>query len=172
MQQVGFRHSHGMRSQTFDQAKATISAFLLTFSFLNSPTASASEFEEEKKAACRIEIDDPHLSKSIFRKESRSAVKVNARSVCNFYQTKVELTVKLYQVGLFRDYFRDESSTRPNLLSSSGFTVHNRGTKWYCKSNKTSGFYGIAYSTAMINGQTYVTKPVRSRKIVRLPCGN
>ena len=160
-----------MKPQTLQKAKYILSVLSLSLSSLFSPTASALGSSKDKKAACRIEIDNPHISKSILRTEDRLAVKVNARSICNFYQSRVELTVKLYQVGMFRDYFRDETSTRPNLVSSNGFTVHNRDTKWYCKSKKKSGFYGIAYSTAIINGQTFVTEPVRSRKTVRLSCG-
>jgi hypothetical protein len=160
-----------MNPKTPSHTKYFLTIILLVISSITSPTASALGSSKEPRAACRIEIDNPHISKSILRTEDRLAVKVNARSICNFYQTRVELTVKLYQVGLFRDYFRDETSTRPNLISSNGFTVHNRDTKWYCKSKKNSAFYGIAYSTAVINGQTFVTEPVRSRKTVRLACG-
>ena len=169
--EVGIGHSLSMKPQTLQKAKYILPVLSLSLSSVISPTTSAFGSTKEKKAACRIEIDNPHISKSILLTEDRLAVKVNARSICNFFQTRFELTVKLYQVGLFRDYFRDESSTRPNLISSNGFTVHNRDTKWYCSSKKNSAFYGIAYSTAVINGQTFVTKPVRSRKTVRLACG-
>ena len=124
-----------------------------------------------KKAACRIEIDNPHISKSILLREGRTAVKVNARSVCNVYQTRVALTVNIYQVGLFRDYLRASFTTRPNQLASNGYIVHNKNTKWYCKSEKSSKFYGVAYSTAFIGGQQFLAPRVRSIKTIRLPCG-
>ena len=148
---------------------------LLTIAIaLGSITASKAEIQEQSnpnKAACRIEIDNPHISKSILLREGRTAIKVNARSVCTVYQSRVELTVEIYQVGLFRDYRRASFTTRPNQLSSNGFTVHNKNTKWYCKSKRRSKFYGVAYSTALIGGQQFVAPRARSIKTIRLACG-
>jgi hypothetical protein len=56
-------------------------------------------------------------------------------------------------------------------LASNGYIVHNKNTKWYCKSKKGSKFYGVAYSTAFIGGQQFVAPRVRSIKTIRLPCG-
>lgn len=148
---------------------------LLTIAIaLGSNTASNAEIQKKsntKKAACRIEIDNPHISKSILLREGRTAIKVNARSVCNVYQTRVELTVNIYQVGLFRDYIRASFTTRPNQFASNGYIVHNKNTKWYCKSKRSSKFYGVAYSTAFIGGQQFLAPRVRSIKTIRLPCG-
>lgn len=147
---------------------------LMIATVLNSIAASAGGIRnasDAKKAACRIEIDNPHISKSILLKEGRNAIKVNARSICSAYQTQVELTVEIFQVGLFRDYLRASFTTRPNQLASNGLIVHNKNTKWYCKSKKRSKFYGVAYSRALIGGRQFLAPRVRSLKIALLPCG-
>ncbi len=157
--------------------KSTFKSFCLAMAFttLLSSTSltgvQANEKDQSKKAACRIEIDNPHISKSILRKEKRSAVKVNARSICDAYQTRVELTVEIYQVGLFRDYKCASFTTIPSQIASNGFIVNNKNTKWYCQSKKRSRFYGVAYSRAFIAGQQFAAPPARSHKTVRLACG-
>jgi hypothetical protein len=146
-------------------------AFTTLISFTSVTGVQANENDLLKKAACRIEIDNPHISKSILRKEKRAAVKVNARSICDAYQTRVELTVEIYQVGLFRDYKRASFTTIPSQVASNGFIVNNKNTKWYCQSNKSSRFYGVAYSRAFIAGQQFAAPPAKSYKTVLLPCG-
>ncbi len=146
-------------------------AFTTLLSSTSLTGVQANQNDLSKKAACRIEIDNPHISKSILRKEKRSAVKVNARSICDAYQTRVELTVEIYQVGLFRDYKRASFTTIPSQIASNGFIVNNKNTKWYCQSKKRSRFYGVAYSRAFIGSQQFAAPPARSHKTVLLACG-
>lgn len=161
-----------MNPKTPSHTKYLLAILLLVLSSLTSPTASALGSSKGPRAACRIEIDNPHISKSILRKEGKAAVKVNARSICNLYQTRVQLTVEIYQVGLLGAKLRSRYTTNANRLTSNGFTVSNKNTKWYCQSRKKSRFFGIAYATATIGGQTLAAPRAQSQKTVRLACGN
>lgn len=135
------------------------------------PSTFAKETPGQFRASCRIEIDNAHLSKSIKRREGVDAVKVNARSICDVYQTNVSLTVQIYQEGLFRDYLRSSYTTNPTRATSNGFRVENKNSKWYCQTKKPSRFYGIAFSTATIGGQQFIAPRARSVTSVSLPCG-
>ncbi len=123
------------------------------------------------KAACRIEVDDAHLSISILRLHGKAAVKIDARSICNFPQSNVELTVNIYKTAWFGDQFVWGTSTDPKLKSSQGFQINNYGTFVRCKDSKATTYYGVAFSRALIDGQTEVTKTVQSVHQVRLNCG-
>jgi hypothetical protein len=146
-------------------------ALLLILNSSLAPSTSAKEKPGQFRASCRIEVDNAHLSKSIKRRESVDAVKVNARSICDAYQTNVVLTVQIYQEGLFRDYLRSSYTTNPTRATSNGFRVENKNTKWYCQTKKPSKFYGIAFSTATIGGQQFIAPRARSVISVSLPCG-
>ncbi len=160
-----------MKNKSKFQSLCLVTAFTILLASTSLTGVHANENDLSKKAACRIEIDNPHISKSILRKDRRSAVKVNARSICDAYQTRVELTVEIYQEGLFRDYKRASFTTIPSQKASNGFIVNNKNTKWYCQSKKKSKFYGVAYSTAFIAGQQFAAPRARSHKTVLLPCG-
>jgi hypothetical protein len=101
-------------------------ALLLILNSALAPSTSAKEKPGQFRASCRIEVDNAHLSKSIKRRESVDAVKVNARSICDAYQTNVVLTVQIYQEGLFRDYLRSSYTTNPTRATSNGFRVENK----------------------------------------------
>jgi len=90
------------------------------------------------RAACRIEIDNAHISSTLYKHLNRKFVKVNAVSICNIPHSRVTLTVKIYKVGLLVDHFVSFSATNPSAQSSSGYRVVNQGTKAICKSGKMS----------------------------------
>jgi len=174
----GVRHGNAARRISRDMARTSSFrnftlqlALLLILNSALAPSTSAKEKPGQFRASCRIEVDNAHLSKSIKRRESVDAVKVNARSICDAYQTNVVLTVQIYQEGLFRDYLRSSYTTNPTRATSNGFRVENKNTKWYCQTRKPSKFYGIAFSTATIGGQQFIAPRARSVISVSLPCG-
>ena len=145
---------------------------LIVFCLILAPNLIADGAQADFKASCRIEIDNAHISTSIMRKSQTRAVKVDARSICNKYQIRVSLTVQIYKVGLFRDHFVRGTTTNPLSRNSSGFIAENNETAGTCLNNRSSRYYGVAFATATIEGQSLVAQRTRSQKIITLACGS
>jgi len=141
---------------------------LASISIASASTPAPSHIAE--KPLCRIEVDSAHPS-TYFRNQDVSAVKVNARSVCNVIQREVLLKVQLFKVGLFFDHLVATSTTKASSASSQGKRVENNDTYRVCINRKVSRYYGVASATAIINGQRVAAPPARSREIVPIACG-
>ena len=119
---------------------------------------------------CFIDIRNAHISTTIFRKEGRLAVKVNAISRCNTPQREVLLTVKIFKEGLFGSHLVQQKSTNLVKPQSQGLVVKNQFAFAYCKNTTKTRYYGVASSRALINGKRYETIPVQSENIIELDC--
>lgn len=139
---------------------------------LNSQVFVAHSASNATKPACRIEIGNAHLSTFLMETHGDRAVKVNATSICNVADSHVKLTVRIYKVGLFRNYLVVQRSTNPMLPSSTGLRVRNQDTFMKCKTNQESSYYGIAFAEAIISGHKVAAPPARSKRIIPLACGN
>lgn len=135
------------------------------------PAESAIQKPKQPKASCRIEVDNAHISSWYKKAKGADIVKVNARSICNVYQTKVTLTVKLYKVEFPVERFLWQSETDELDPRSSGFVVRNYGTYAVCKNHKITSYYGIAVAKAMIAGEWLYAGKTRSPQNYSLPCG-
>ena len=120
---------------------------------------------------CNIRVDDPHISKYILRTRGYLAVKVNARSTCDKAMRNLELTVEIYKVGLLRDYQVGKEKVQIPGLIYANKVIKNEKTYTKCHSQKTTKYYGIAYASAVINGQLRKTLKVTSAKTISLECG-
>jgi hypothetical protein len=136
------------------------------------PIASAANTKNSViKPICRIEIDNPHISRHELRFGSRRAVIVKAKSICNVVQEQVTLTVDLYKVERFGHPLLVSTSTNPNDSTSNGKIVRNYKSTVDCKNFKRTKFYGIAYARALINGQWNYAGRTRSIKTLEINCG-
>ena len=66
-----------------------------------SKAAPSMRNEQYRKPICRIEIDNAHISRRELRFDSRRAVIVKARSICNAVKNQVTFTVNIYNVEKF-----------------------------------------------------------------------
>jgi len=123
------------------------------------------------KILCRIEVDDAHISAHIQRNIGLKFVKVDARSVCNTRQEQVRLTVEIFKIGKFADYFVVRYFTNPLDAKSNGLLVTNYGTFKICKDSTPTKYYGVAYSKAFIEGKWKSTVRTRSLHSFPLKCG-
>lgn len=136
------------------------------------PLATAASPQPEiKKAICRIEIDNAHISRHELKLGSRRAVIVKARSICNVVQERVSLTVNIYKVEKFGNPMLNSSVTDPSKSSSQGTVVRNYDTLVDCKNFKRTKFYGVAYAKALINGKWNYAGRTRSPKTIEIHCG-
>jgi hypothetical protein len=123
------------------------------------------------KSPCRIEVSMAHISKYIFLKTGKQAVKVDAFSKCNVAQSKVTLTVELWKVGNIGNHLVVLRAKRSPGVTLPGRQVENFTTFMFCKNNKLTNYYGVAYSKAFIAGKWQFARHVLSQKIVPIECG-
>ena len=120
---------------------------------------------------CNIRVDDPHISKYILRTRGYLAVKVNARSTCDKAMRNLELSVEIYKVGLFRDYQVGKGEVQIQGLIYANKVIKNEKANTECVNQKSSRYYGIAYASAIIDGELRKTLKVTSAKTITLKCG-
>lgn len=123
------------------------------------------------KAACRIEIDNAHISTSLLKHRKIRYVKVNAKSICNVPQLRVTLTVEIYKTGIFGNHLVDRFRTEENSPKSSGLKVEMTDAAVKCKNSQATRYFGIAYAKAIIQGKWQYAGRTQSTSIVPLHCG-
>ena len=147
---------------------ATLAVPLLLFSTSAHAAVGGSK---EPKTSCRIEIDNAHFSTHFEERGLGKYVKVNAKSICNFNQRSVLLTVEIYKMELFRNRLLNVYSTDPTSVKSNGKIIENNGAVVKCKNSRKTKYFGIAYAKAIINGKIQFASRTRSEKITVLRCG-
>ena len=144
---------------------------LLTACLLGITNSSAIAAVQEKKAPCRLEVDNAHISSNILKKEEKFTVKVTFRSICNLDQTKLVMKVQIWKVGFGRNYPVTSLITRNFPYVKANHNVLIQDIYVYCKNTKRTYFYGIAEADAYINGTQVIATKVQSDELHRLSCG-
>ena len=143
----------------------------LTACLLGITNSSATAAVQEKKAPCRLEVDNAHISSNILKKEEKFTVKVTFRSICNLDQTKLVMKVQIWKVGFGRNYPVTSLITRNFPYVKANRNVVIQDVYVYCKNTKRTYFYGIAEADAYINGTQVIATKVQSDELHRLSCG-
>jgi hypothetical protein len=112
-----------------------------------------------------------HISKDIWIKTGKRAVKVDAFSTCHLPQSKVTLTVELWKTGNPFNHFVLKTMRRSPGVTSPRVRVENFDTYVFCKNQELTFWYGVAYSKAFIDGQWHYARHVLSREIMPIKCG-
>jgi hypothetical protein len=158
----------------FYRSKLAFTTVIVAFDFLFFPLQYAKATSSSPKPSrppCRIDIDNAHISKTVFQHHGVTVVIVKARSVCNVLQQQVLLTVEISKTELLGARLIATSKTKPLTPTSSGLIVFNNGTTKVCKTNALTHYYGIAYSKALINGKWLYAGRTQSPKTVPVLCG-
>lgn len=143
----------------------------LTACLLGITNSSAIAAVQEKKAPCRLEVDNAHISSNILKKEEKFAVKVTFRSICNLDQTKLVMKVQIWKVGFGRNHPVTSPITRNFPYVKANRNVLIQDIYVYCKNTKRTYFYGVAEAHAYINGTQVNAFKVQSKKLQLLSCG-
>ena len=155
-----------------NQISLVLSIFFVVFIGMSNVQAANDSSNPFPKPICRIEIDNAHISKSMFKRQIGKWVKINARSICNVYQQRVTLSINFYKVGEFGDHFIGHTfSTNEFSATSSGLIVEIKNAAVHCKDDRPTQYYGIAYAKAFINGKWQYAGNTRSPIIEKLLCG-
>ena len=118
---------------------------------------------------CRIEIDNAHISTFNVEQFGKRTVKIVARSKCELYQEKVDLTLEIWKSGKI---FDRKIKTFKNLKNS-GYVVAINHAYIPCKNSKLTHYYAIAKGKAFIEGKWRIA-PLASTKNEKqglLKCG-
>ena len=141
--------------------------FLFAITFLSIQTANPTS----PKLPCRIEVSNAHISKDVWIKTGKRAVKVDAFSTCHLPQSRVTLTVELWKTGQPFNHFVFKTITRSPGVTSPRVRVENFNTYIFCKNRDLTFWYGVAYSKAFIGGKWQFARHVLSEKSVPIKCG-
>jgi len=145
---------------------AILSAFSMAFMV---PPAMAANIE--KKAPCRLEVDNAHISSNILKQEKHRAVKVTFRSICNVDQNQLEIKVQIKKNGLFKDHGVTPIITKRYSFVSALHTILIQDVYVYCRNTQRTLYYGTARAHAKIHGKIVTAPQVESKKRVPLACG-
>lgn len=127
--------------------------------------------EIEPRSPCRIQVDQPHISTNLLRKENRRVVKVNAFSICNVPHSNVTLTVELWKEGLLTNHLVSRRVIYNKELVFPGDKVTNSKTYETCLNSRATSYFGVSYSKALIRGIWHYARHEQREKKVILKCG-
>ena len=155
--------------------KSSLSIFVVVvFGFNSLAPAFASvapHKPNEIKAPCRLEVAGAHISNNALKKEGKLAVKVVFKSICNFDQENLVIKVQIFKTGFFAVH-----SVTPIILKKySSVKANNwvliKNIFVYCKTTKSTKFYGTAEAEAYVNGTKVFAPRAQSVKTTSLECG-
>ncbi len=124
-----------------------------------------------QKPACRLEVQNAHISKTIQKLKEEDVVKVSVLSICNLRQSNVLITLEIHKQGEFGDHTYGPFENQQIAGVNSGLVVKLQDKFVACKNSKLTKWFGVAYSKAFINGNWLYAGRTQSPHIETLPCG-
>lgn len=126
---------------------------------------------KEAKAPCRLEVDGAHISKNTLKKVGKLAVKVVFKSICNLNQENLVIKVQIAKRG-----FLTAHPITPIIIRKYSFVKANhwvliKDIYVYCKTTKSTVFYGTAEAQAYVNGTKVFAPRVQTKKPIPIDCG-
>ena len=167
----GARHPPGMPKLAHSNFRLLVTLLLM----LTTSSTSASAYTlgvTPPQTECFVTIEDAHLSTSVFEKSGLPAVKVNAKSQCNFPTSQLRLTVEIYKKGRFMRVYRVARQPKNvQRVIKATEQIENNGTFRICKNTIVTTYFGVVYARVLINGKYFQTPKARSEHDTYLPCG-
>ena len=155
--------------------KSSLSIFLVAVFGFNSLTpafASVAPLKpNEIKAPCRLEVADAHISKNTLKKAGKLAVKVVFKSICNLDQENLVLKVQIVKTGFFAVHPVTPIIVRKYSFVKANHWVLIKDVYVYCKTTKSTIFYGTAEAQAVVNGTEVFAPRAQSKKSTPIDCG-
>jgi hypothetical protein len=155
--------------------RRSLSIFLITALGLNLLTPALSSAAilkyKELKAPCRLEVADAHISKNTMNKEGKLAVKVVFKSICNLNQENLIIKVQIVKNGFFGAHPVTPIIVRKYSFVKANSWVLIKDVYVYCKTTKSTYFYGTAEAQANVNGTKVFAPRAQSEKSTSIECG-
>ena len=149
--------------------------FLITilgfFQLVPNNASAATPKPKELKAPCRLEVADAHISKNTLKKDGKLAVKVVFKSICNLDQENLVLKVQIVKTGFFAVHPVTPIIVRKYSFVKANHWVRIKDVYVYCKTTKSTKFYGTAEAQAVVNGTEVFAPRAQSKKSTPIDCG-
>ena len=123
------------------------------------------------KPACRLEVQNAHLSTTLQKHRNLRVVKINVSSICDVEQTKVLITLEIHKKGEFGDHIYGPFKNEQTPGNNSGLVVKLQDKYIECSNRNRTFWFGIAFAKAFIAGQWQYAKATQSSIIEPLACG-
>lgn len=123
------------------------------------------------KPACRLEVEDAHISTTILKHRNMKVVKVNVYSVCNVIQSKVRITLSITKSQFPLDHSYGPFFNSASKQGDSGLRVSLQDKFVVCTNQEPTEWFGTAFAKAFIGGKWQYAGKTRSKNITNLKCG-
>ena len=123
------------------------------------------------KPPCRIDISDAHISTYFREVKKVNAVKINAVSICDKAQIDATIYVEIHKTGWLSDHLVGTFRSKEYPLIPPGKAINFEGAYVFCRNNRVTKYYGIAYGKASVEGKLVYAPRGRSANILPLKCG-
>lgn len=123
------------------------------------------------KAPCRVDVYNPHISPYFIKTKETWVLKVNAQSVCDKPMKNLVIVIELYKTGHPFDHLLSPSVSKTYSNVPAGKIIRFEETVIPCKNFKSTQYFAVAYSQAVINGETWGASPVKSQIPAPIACG-
>lgn len=124
-----------------------------------------------KKPACRLEVEDAHISTTILKHRNLKVVKVNVYSICDILQSKVRITLSITKSQFPADHSYGPFFNDSKGFADNGLRVSLQDKFVVCTNDKLTQWFGTAYAKALIDGKWQYAGKTRSKNITTLRCG-
>ena len=141
------------------------------FSISSKQRKCANAKTKELKAPCRLEVADAHISKNTLKKDGKLAVKVVFKSICNLDQENLEIKVQIIKSGFLAAHSVTPIITRRYSFVKANHWVLIKDIYVYCKTTKSTVFYGTAEAQAYVKGTRVFALRAQSKNSTPIDCG-
>lgn len=127
--------------------------------------------QSEAKAPCRLEVESPHISGSLLATTGKPYVKANVSSICNFPQSQVTITIRIFKKGRFADHLVAEKIYVSPAGKAPSLIIKVKSTYALCVTKEPTRYETLAFSKAFIQGKWQYAREVKSHEQPTIPCG-
>ena len=146
---------------------------LLAFCFQTNASARGVSPAPSKipKPPCRLQVEDPHFSGSLYKKKGFLYVKANVSSVCDSPQSQVTITVQLFKKGRFNNHLVAQRVFRSNKEVAPSLEISVKDVFALCVTKEPTRYETHAFSKALIKGEWQYARETKSHLTETIPCG-
>jgi hypothetical protein len=123
------------------------------------------------KPACRVDMNNSHISSRLLKKLQTVAVKANAKVICDKTIENLIVHINLYKSGTFGPILLKKFTSRTYLNVAANKQIKISGPIFVCLNWKPTEFFSTVSSDAIIEGEK-MRAPWRKSYRIRIECGN
>ena len=150
--------------------------FLIVLTFLlfvSGPMAIAStpNSKPPAKPACRVDMNNSHISSNLLKKHKTLAVKANVKVICDKPIENLVVHINLYKSGSFGPILLKKFTSRIYSKLAPNKLLKISGPIFVCVNWKSTEFFSTVSSDAIISGEKMRAPWRKSYRFIS-ECGN